>query len=184
MNEHIKKAEEKMDKCINALEHEYSSIRAGKANPGVLDKISIEYYGAATPIAQIATIAASDARTLTISPWDATQLKAIEKAIQASDIGINPINDGKAIRLGFPPLTEERRKDLVKQISKYGEEAKVTVRNIRRDTMDKLKAMQKKSEITEDDLKTLEKDLQKSTDKFTAKIDEAVKLKDKEIMTV
>jgi ribosome recycling factor len=184
MNEHIKAAEEKMQKCINSLVHEYSSIRAGKANPGVLDKISIEYYGAPTPVGQIAQIAAADARTLTIAPWDPSQLKAIEKAIQASDIGINPQNDGKVIRLNFPPLTEERRKDLVKQVAKYGEEAKVTVRNVRRDYMDKLKAMQKKSEITEDDLKTLEKDLQKSTDKFTAKIDEEVKSKEAEIMKV
>ncbi|MDR0903286.1 MAG: ribosome recycling factor [Ruminococcus sp.] len=184
MNEHIKHAEEKMQKCLDALDHEFQTIRAGKASPKVLDKLHIDYYGSPTPIAQVAAISATDARTLTISPWDATQLKAIEKAIQASDIGINPQNDGKTIRMSFPPLTEERRKDLTKQCAKYGEEAKVTVRNVRRDTMDKLKKAQKASEITEDDLKDLEKQLQKSTDKFTAKIDDEVKAKDKEILSI
>jgi ribosome recycling factor len=184
MNENIKKAEEKMQKCIASLEHEFSTIRAGKANPGVLDKIHIEYYGSPTPLNQVASVAASDARTLTIAPWDKTQLKAIEKAIQASDIGINPQNDGTAIRLSFPPLTEERRKDLTKQVAKYGEEAKVAVRNVRRDSIDKLKAMQKKSEITEDDLKDLEAQMEKLTKKFTDKIDEDVKVKDKEILSI
>jgi ribosome recycling factor len=184
MNEHIKEAETKMQKCLDALDHEFSTIRAGKASPKVLDKIHIDYYGAATPISQVAAVSATDARTLTISPWDATQLKAIEKAIQASDLGINPQNDGKAIRLSFPPLTEERRKDLTKQIAKYGEEAKVTVRNVRRDAMDKLKKDQKAAKITEDDLKTLEKELQKSTDKYTALVDDEVKAKDKEIMAL
>ncbi|MDR0992773.1 MAG: ribosome recycling factor [Ruminococcus sp.] len=184
MNENIKKAEEKMQKCCTSLEHEFSTIRAGKANPGVLDKIHIEYYGAPTPINQVAAVAAADARTLTVTPWDKTQLKAIEKAIQASDIGINPQNDGSMIRLSFPPLTEERRKDLTKQIAKYGEEAKVAVRNVRRDFMDKLKTMQKKSEITEDDLKDLENQLEKLTKKFTDKIDEDVKIKDKEILSI
>jgi ribosome recycling factor len=184
MNEYIKSAEEKMQKCLDALDHEFSTIRAGKASPKVLDKLHIDYYGSPTPISQVATISATDARTLTISPWDATQLKAIEKAIQASDIGINPQNDGKAIRMSFPPLTEERRKDLTKQIAKYGEEAKVTVRNVRRDFMEKLKKAQKASEITEDDLKDLEKALQKSTDKYTALVDDEVKAKDKEILSL
>jgi ribosome recycling factor len=184
MNEHIKSAEEKMQKCLTALDHEFSTIRAGKASPKVLDKLHIDYYGSPTPISQVATISATDARTLTIAPWDATQLKAIEKAIQASDIGINPQNDGKAIRMSFPPLTEERRKELTKQIAKYGEEAKVTVRNVRRDFMDKLKKAQKASEITEDDLKDLEKELQKSTDKYTALVDDEVKAKDKEILSL
>ncbi|MDR0974883.1 MAG: ribosome recycling factor [Ruminococcus sp.] len=184
MNEHIKHAEEKMQKCLDALDHEFSTIRAGKASPKVLDKLHIDYYGSPTPIAQVAAISATDARTLTISPWDASQLKVIEKAIQASDIGINPQNDGKTIRMSFPPLTEERRKDLTKQCAKYGEEAKITVRNVRRDTMEKLKKAQKASEITEDDLKNLEKELQKSTDKYTAKIDEEVKAKDKEILSI
>jgi ribosome recycling factor len=184
MNENIKKAEEKMQKCISSLEHEFSTIRAGKANPSVLDKIHIEYYGSPTPINQVGTVAASDARTLTITPWDKTQLKAIEKAIQGSDIGINPQNDGTVIRLSFPPLTEERRKDLTKQIANYGEEAKVAVRNVRRDAIDKLKAMQKKSEITEDDLKDLESQMEKLTKKFTDKIDEDVKVKDKEILSI
>jgi ribosome recycling factor len=184
MNENIKKAEEKMQKCIGSLEHEFSTIRAGKANPAVLDKIHVEYYGSPTPINQVGSVAASDARTLIITPWDKTLLKAIEKAIQASDIGINPQNDGTVIRLSFPPLTEERRKDLTKQIAKYGEEAKVAVRNVRRDTIDKLKAMQKKSEITEDDLKDLETQMDKLTKKFTDKIDEDVKVKDKEILSI
>jgi ribosome recycling factor len=184
MNEYIKSAEEKMQKCLDALDHEFSTIRAGKASPKVLDKLHIDYYGSPTPISQVATISATDARTLTIAPWDATQLKAIEKAIQASDIGINPQNDGKAIRMSFPPLTEERRKDLTKQIAKYGEEAKVTVRNVRRDFMEKLKKAQKASEITEDDLKDLEKILQKSTDKYTALVDDEVKAKDKEILSL
>jgi ribosome recycling factor len=184
MNENIKKAEEKMQKCCVSLENEFSTIRAGKANPGVLDKIHIEYYGSPTPINQVGSVAATDARTLTITPWDKTQLKAIEKAIQASDIGINPQNDGSVIRLSFPPLTEERRKDLTKQIAKYGEEAKVAVRNVRRDAIDKLKAMQKKSEITEDDLKDLEAQMEKLTKKFTDKIDEDVKAKDKEILSI
>jgi ribosome recycling factor len=184
MNENIKVAEEKMNKCIASLEHEFSTIRAGKANPGVLDKIHIEYYGSPTPINQVAAVAAADARTLTITPWDKTQLKAIEKAIQASDIGINPQNDGTMIRLSFPPLTEERRKELTKQVAKYGEEAKVAVRNVRRDCIDKLKALQKKSEITEDDLKDLEAQMEKLTKKFTDKIDEDVKAKDKEILSI
>jgi ribosome recycling factor len=184
MNENIKVAEEKMNKCIASLEHEFSTIRAGKANPGVLDKIHIEYYGSPTPINQVGSVAATDARTLTITPWDKTQLKAIEKAIQASDIGINPQNDGTVIRLSFPPLTEERRKELTKQVAKYGEEAKVAVRNVRRDSIDKLKASQKKSEITEDDLKDLEAQMEKLTKKFTDKIDEDVKTKDKEILSI
>ncbi|MDR1754550.1 MAG: ribosome recycling factor [Eubacterium sp.] len=184
MKDVLKEAEVKMDKCISQLEYEFSTIRAGRANPGVLDKIMVDYYGALTPINQVAAISVAEARILVVQPWDQSALKLIEKAILASDIGINPTNDGKALRIVFPQLTEERRKDLVKTIHKYGEEAKVNIRNIRRDAMDKFKAMKKGSEITEDDLKDCEKDTQKSTDKHIEKVDEVCKMKEKEIMTV
>jgi ribosome recycling factor len=177
-------AKVKMDKVIEGLEKEFSTIRAGRANPGVLDKIQVDYYGTMTPINAMAAISVSEARILVISPWDASALKAVEKAIMASDIGINPSNDGKSIRIVFPQLTEERRKELVKQVSKYGENAKVAVRNVRRDSVEKFKDMKKKSEITEDDLKDCEKDIQKLTDKSIEKIDEVCKAKEKEIMTV
>ena len=177
-------AKEKMEKIITALEKEFSTIRAGRANPGVLDKIQVDYYGTMTPINAMAAISVAEARILVISPWDATSLKAIEKAIMASDIGINPTNDGKSIRIVFPQLTEERRKDLCKQVGKYGEEAKVAVRNVRRDAIEKFKELKKKSEITEDDLKNCEKDVQKLTDDNIKKIDEVCKAKEKEIMTV
>ena len=174
----------KMDKTIEALKTQFNSVRAGRANAAVLDRISVEYYGAETPIGQIATIASPDARTLTISPWDGTLLKAIEKAIQASDLGINPQNDGKMIRLTFPQLTEERRKDLSKQVKKYGEDAKVAIRNIRRDAVEAAKKAQKKGEITEDDLKDQEKTIQDITDKYIKTIDDQVAAKDKELMAI
>ena len=182
MKEQLKKAEDKMQKSLAALDKEFGAIRAGRANPAILDKIVVEYYGAPTPLNQMAAISVPEARTLLISPWDATTLKSIEKAILASDLGINPNNDGKAIRLNFPPLTEERRKELAKDIHKMGEECKVAVRSIRRDTMEKLKVMKKNGELTEDDLKDGEKDTQKLTDKYVKDIDGKKKKKVKEIM--
>lgn len=184
MNEQLKTAQEKMEKCLRSLEHEFSTIRAGRANPAVLDKVLVDYYGTPTPVQQMAAISVSEARVLVIQPWDMSQLKAIEKAIQSSDIGINPTNDGKVIRLAFPQPTEDRRKELVKQIKKFGEEAKVTLRNVRRDTLEKFKTMKKNSEITEDDMKNYEKDMQKLTDKFCDNVDSAVADKEKEIMSI
>ena len=184
MKETINQAKEKMTKCINSLGNEFASIRAGRANPGVLDKVTVDYYGAPTPVNQMAAVSVSEARILVIQPWDKSTLKLIEKAIQASDIGINPTNDGSVIRLAFPQLTEDRRKELCKTIKKYGEECKVTIRSVRRDTMDKLKKMQKASEITEDDLKDCEKKVQDITDKCCADADKLVADKEKEIMTV
>lgn len=184
MKDTMKTAETKMQKCFANLEHEFSTIRVGRANPAVLDKIMVDYYGAPTPIQQMAAISVSEARVLVIQPWDASSLKLIDKAIQASDLGITPVNDGKLLRLTFPPLTEERRKDLVKQIRKYGEEGKVTIRSIRRDTLEKFKDMKKKSEITEDDLKDCEKQMQKMTDKFVELVDKAVETKEAEIMSI
>lgn len=175
---------EKMTKSLNSLSKEFAAVRAGRANPAVLDKILVDYYGAPTPVNQMAAISVSEARILVIQPWDKSTLKLIEKAIQASDIGINPTNDGNVIRLAFPQLTEERRKELCKTVKKLGEECKVAVRSIRRDTMDKLKAMKKNSEITEDDLKDCEKKVQDITDKFCSDADKAVSDKEKEIMTV
>ncbi|MBQ6250602.1 ribosome recycling factor [Ruminococcus sp.] len=177
-------AKEKMNKSLNALGNEFVSIRAGRANPAVLDKVMVDYYGAPTPVNQMAAVSVSEARILVIQPWDKSTLKLIEKAIQASDIGIQPVNDGNVIRLAFPQLTEDRRKELCKSIKKYGEECKVTVRSIRRDTMEKYKAMKKNSEITEDDLKDCEKKVQDLTDKMCADVDKMVADKEKEIMTV
>ena len=174
----------KMDKTIEALKSQFASVRAGRANASVLDRINVEYYGAETPIGQVATIASPDPRTLTISPWDTTLLKAIEKAIQTSDLGINPQNDGRLIRLSFPMLTEERRKDLTKQVKKYGEEGKIAIRNIRRDAMEAAKKQQKKNEITEDDLKEIEKTVQDLTDQYIKKIDDLTAEKDKELMAI
>lgn len=174
----------KMTKTTEVLSTQFDSVRAGRANPSVLDQIRVEYYGTPTPINQIATIATPDPRSLTISPWDAGSLKPIEKALLESDLGINPQNDGKVIRLIFPQLTEERRKDLIKQIKKYAEEAKVAIRNIRRDAIEKFKDQKKKSEITEDDLKDIEKDLQKITDDFVKKIDEIAAKKEKELLAI
>ncbi len=184
MKETINNAKEKMTKSLNALDKEFAAVRAGRANPAVLDKVMVDYYGAPTPVNQMAAISVSEARILVIQPWDKSSLKLIEKAIQASDIGINPTNDGNVLRLAFPQLTEERRKELCKSIKKYGEDCKVAVRSIRRDTMDKLKTMKKNSEITEDDLKDCEKKVQDLTDKFCADADKAVAAKEKEIMTV
>ena len=174
----------RMDKTIRSLGEDFASVRAGRANAAVLDRISVEYYGQDTPINQIGSITSPDARTLVIEPWDRTMLKKIEKAIQVSDLGINPQNGGRVIRLVFPQLTEERRKDLTKQVKKYGEEAKVAVRNIRRDAMDSIKGMKKKSEITEDEQKTAEKDLQKVTDDYVKKIDDLTAKKEKELMEI
>ena len=174
--------ETKIRKTIDVMSHEFSTLRAGRANAAVLDRIQVDYYGAPTPIAQIATVAAPEPRILTIQPWDVSALKLIEKAIQTSDLGINPQNDGKIIRLAFPQLTEERRKELVKQVHKFGEEAKVSVRNIRRDAIEKFKAQKKKSEITEDDLRDIEKDMQKLTDDRCKEIDELARKKEKELM--
>lgn len=177
-------AKTKMGKTVTALKNEYGSIRAGRANPQLLDRLSVDYYGTPTPINQLASVAATEARVLTVQPWDKSVLKAIEKAIQTSDIGINPQNDGSVIRLTFPPLTEDRRKEIVKDIQKIAENAKVAVRSIRRDAIEKLKAMKKSSEITEDDLKDGEKEIQKITDGFISEIDEIAKAKDKEIMEI
>ena len=173
--------ENKMKKTIEVLETQFASVRAGRANAAVLDQIAVEYYGTPTPINQIASISVPDPRTLVIQPWDASSLKNIEKAIQASDLGINPQNDGRVIRLAFPQLTEERRKELGKQCSKYGEDSKVAIRNIRRDAVDTFKKQQKKSEITEDDFKGIEKDLQKLTDDYIKEIDVIAAKKEKEL---
>ena len=183
MNPELKLHEEKMTKTISVLREELAAIRAGRANPAVLDKLEVDYYGVPTRVNQLAAVSVSEARTLVIQPYDKSTLKSIEKAIQASDIGINPNNDGTVLRLLFPPLTEERRKDLAKSIAKMGEESKVAIRSIRRDANDKLKAM-KASEITEDDLKNLENDCQKITDKYIAEIDKITAEKEKEIMSV
>ena len=184
MKEQIKLAEEKMQKCINGLEKEYSSIRAGRANPSVLDRINVDYYGVPTAINQMAAVSVAEARMLVITPWDVSSLKEIEKAIINSDLGITPTNDGKSLRIAFPQPTEERRKELVKQVKKYAEEAKVTIRSIRRDLNDKFKAMKKNSEITEDELASVEKDTQKLTDKYIENIDKVAADKENEVMSI
>lgn len=184
MNPELKLYEEKMTKTLSVLREELRSIRAGRANPAVLDKLVVDYYGAPTKINQLAAVSVSEARTLVIQPYDKSTLKSIEKAIQASDVGINPQNDGSVLRLVFPPLTEERRKEIAKNISKLGEESKVAIRSIRRDANEKLKAMKKSSEITEDDQKQLENDTQKMTDQFISEIDKTTSEKEKEIMSV
>ena len=175
---------ERMEKSIGAYQEKLSEIRAGRANPAILNKIKVEYYGTPTPINQMAGISVPEARLIVIQPWDVSVLKDIEKAILASDIGLNPNNDGKVIRLAFPELTEERRKDLAKEIRKIAEEAKVSIRAIRRDGIDEAKAKQKNSEITEDDLKTAETEIQKITDKYIEEIDKILADKEKEIMSV
>ena len=180
----LKEMTRKMEKTMEVLGSQFGSVRAGRANAQVLDRISVSYYGADTPIGQVASISSPDPRTLVIQPWDGSLLKPIEKAIQVSDLGINPQNDGRIIRLVFPQLTEERRKDLTKQVKKYGEDAKVAVRNIRRDGMDMIKKELKKSEITEDDQKKGEKDLQELTDKYIKKVDEMCAKKEKELMEI
>ena len=174
--------EAKMKKTTEVLSEQFAAVRAGKANPAVLDRITVDYYGSPTPIQQIASISTPDARSLLIQPWAGSVLKGIEKAILASDLGINPQNDGRAIRLVFPQLTEERRKELAKQVKKYAEESKVAVRNIRRDAMEKFKAQKKKSEITEDDLKIVEKDMQKLTDDYIKEVDKIAAKKEQELM--
>lgn len=179
-----KEYEDKMKKTVSVFETELSTIRAGRANPAVLDKITVDYYGTATPINGVAGINVTDARTIVIQPWDAKTLKTIEKAILASDLGITPANDGKVIRLAFPQLTEERRKELTKQIAKYGEEAKVALRNIRRDAIDKCKDMKKNSEMTEDEQKASEKSIQDLTDKYIKEVDKVTDAKNKEIMSI
>ena len=184
MSSTTKPFEEKMNASVNHLVHELASIRAGRANPAILDKVTVDYYGSPTPIQQIASITSPDPRSLVIQPWDTSAVKLIKKAIETSDLGINPQDDGRSLRLAFPQLTEERRKELVKQIHKYGENGKVAIRNIRRDAMDYFKKMEKKSEITEDELKTAEKDLQKMTDDSCKKIDELLAKKEKELMAV
>ncbi len=175
---------EKMEKTISVLEQNLSEVRAGRANPAILNRVKIDYYGTPTPINQIAGISVPEARLIVIQPWDISVLKEIEKAILASDIGLNPNNDGKVIRLNFPELTEERRKELAKDIKKTAEESKVAIRAIRRDGLDEFKAKQKNSEITEDDLKNAETEIQKLTDKYIAEIDDILSRKEKEIMSI
>ena len=184
MNEKLKIYDEKMQKTIHALDTELASIRAGRANASVLDKVAIDYYGTMTPVQQVGSISSPEPRLLVIQPWDASVLKEIEKAINASDIGIAPQNDGKVIRLNFPPLTEERRKEIVKDIKKKGENAKVAIRNVRRDANDAIKKMEKAGDISEDELKTNEDKIQKMTDKYVGLIDKAIEKKSTEILTV
>jgi len=181
MYDHI---EEKMKKALSILEEQLATVRAGRANPKILDKIFVEYYGTPTPINQLANIMVPEARMITIQPWDASVLKEVEKAILKSDIGINPNNDGKLIRLVFPELTEERRKELVKDIKKMSEDSKIVLRNIRRDGIEEFKAKQKASEITEDDLRNAEEQIQKITDKYVGLVDKVVGDKEKEIMSI
>ena len=184
MQEVFKLAEEKMGKTVSALSAEYSSMRAGRANASVLDKIRVDYYGTPTPINQMAAVSVAEARILTIQPWDTSTLHAIEKAIQASEIGINPQNDGRIIRLVFPQITEERRKELCKDVKKMAEDSRVSIRSTRRDCLDKLKKMEKASEITEDDLAHGEKKIQDFTDKYIKEIDKAADAKEKDIMEI
>ena len=176
--------EDKMKKTISVLEAEMKAVRAGRANPAILDKVTVEYYGAQSPLTQIASVSVPDARSILIQPWDASILGEIEKAILKSDIGITPNNDGKAVRLNFPPLTEERRKELVKGIRKKGEDSKVAIRSIRRDAMEDAKVQKKNGEITGDDVKNLEKDIQKLTDNYIKDIDSIIASKEKEILEV
>ena len=184
MSVDFKEFERRMDKALDHLAEEFGAVRAGRANAKVLDRITVEYYGSETPLNGVATISSPDARTLVISPWDSKLLKDIQKAILTSELGINPQNDGRVIRLVFPQLTEERRKELAKQVKKYAEEAKVAMRNIRRDGMDYVKKLKKNSEITEDEQKKAEKDLQKLTDDSCKKLDELLAKKEKELMAV
>lgn len=184
MSVDFKEYSRKMDRTLEHLEEEFDSVRAGRANAKVLDRITVEYYGSETPLNGVATISSPDARTLVVQPWDTKMLKDIQKAILMSDLGINPQNDGRVIRLVFPQLTEERRRDLAKQVKKYAEEAKVAMRNIRRDGMDYVKGLKKKSEITEDEQKKAEKDLQDLLDKYTKKVDAVTAAKEKELMAI
>ncbi len=182
--EELKKYEEKMNKTLVVLEEEFGAIRAGRANPHVLDKIKVDYYGTPTPLQQVGNISVPEARMIVIQPWEKSLIKAIEKAILTSDLGINPNNDGNAIRLIFPELTEERRKELAKDVKKKGDQAKVAIRNIRRDAMDAFKKMEKSGDMSEDDRDLAEEKMQKLTDKMVEKVDKAVETKTKEIMTV
>jgi len=184
MAEPIQVAEEKMKKAIETLKEEFATVRAGRANPHILDKVMVDYYGVPTPIPQVASITVPEARMIVIQPWEARMLKEIEKAIQKSDLGVNPTNDGKVIRLIFPELTEERRKELVKQVKKMAEDAKVAIRNIRREALDEYKKMKKNNEITEDDLKDAEEDVQKLHDKYIEQIEKLLSAKEREIMEV
>jgi len=184
MSEHTKPYEDRMKKTVSVLEEEFSTIRVGRANPKVLDRLTVNYYGSDVPLSQVGNISVPEPRLLMISPWESNMLKEIEKAIQASDLGLNPTNDGKVIRLNFPELTEERRKQLSKDVKKKGEDAKVAIRNLRREAMDAFKKSEKKSDLTEDDLKDLEKEIQDLTDKYAAELDKRVEAKSKEIMTV
>lgn len=184
MNALINNTQEKMAKTLDALDRDYKAVRVGRASPAVLDRITVDYYGSATPIQQMAAISVPEPRMLQIQPWDASTLRDIEKAIQTSDIGINPQNDGRVIRLVFPPLTEERRKEIVKDVRKMAEDSKVAVRNSRRDAIEKLKAMKKSSEITEDDQQNGEKKIQNLTDKYCKEIDDLATLKEKEILEI
>ena len=184
MSNEISIYEEKMSKTITSLENDFNTIRAGRANPRVLDRIMVDYYGALTPINQVGNISVPEPRLIQISPWDSSLLKAIEKAINSSDIGINPTNDGKVIRLVFPELTEERRKELTKDVKKKAENAKVAIRNIRRDAIDNFKKMEKNKEIPEDELKSLEDKIQKLTDKFVSDVDKKTEAKCKDILTL
>ena len=184
LKDEYKVYEDKMKKSIESVSNDFAAVRAGRANASVLNRIMVDYYGTPTPIQQMAAVGSPDPRTLLITPWDATTLKTIEKAILASDLGINPQNDGKAIRLSFPQLTEERRKELVKQIHKYAEGGKVAIRNIRRDAMENFKKQQKNSEITEDEMKLVEKDMQKLTDDSCKELDRLLENKEKELMSV
>jgi ribosome recycling factor len=183
-SESIKNTAEHMEKTINVLKHEMNGIRAGRANPQLLDNIKVDYFGTPTPVAQVANVSAPEPRMLVISPWDPKMIPLIEKSIRTSELGINPINDGKIIRLSIPELTEERRKELVKTVSRHGEEAKVALRNIRRDANDLLKKMQKSNEITEDELKRFEEDIQKLTDRYAKTVEDVLKDKEKEILRV
>lgn len=173
---------EKMDKALAHLDKELGAVRAGRANPSILDKVAVDYYGTPTPIQQLAAVAVSESRILTITPWDPSSMKAIEKAILTSDIGINPTNDGKTMRLVFPAPTEERRKQLTKEVLKLGEDSKIVVRNVRREAIDAFKKMEKSSEISEDELGVLEAKIQKLTDKYTKEIDSICEAKNKEVM--
>ncbi len=182
MRPEVKEFDEKMQKSIASVASEFAAVRAGRANPAVLDKLTVDYYGTPTPIPQIGSVSVPEPRTLLIQPWDASVLKLVEKAILASDLGITPTNDGKCIRLSFPQLTEERRRDLTKQVKKLGEDGKVAIRNIRRDALDKFKTMKKKSEITEDDRKSMEDEIQKITDKNCKDINVMTEKKEMELL--
>ena len=184
MKDLLKNTEERMDKSLNSVGREFATVRAGRANTSILDRITVDYYGVPTPIQQIASVSVPEGRVLQIQPWDTSTLKLIEKAIQVSDIGINPNNDGRVIRLIFPPLTEERRKELVKEVKKMAEEGKVAVRSIRRDAIEKLKALKKDNAITEDDQANGEKKIQNLTDKFCAEVDTLLAAKEKEILEI